>query len=461
MPGKLSKLTLLAFLLFSAAVYSADKTTRSPSQTLFKNVHVWDGSSDGLTKKINVLVEGNLIKKLRASDADIHSEAAVIEGDGKILMPGLIDSHMHFSIYTPVPTIARGEVSPFLAATVATARAEKMLMRGFTTVRDLGGPSAYLRKAIEAGVIIGPRVYGAESMITQTSGHGDFRQLNDRHPNMHGGSSHYYERYVSFIADGEAEVTRAARESLRNGGLFLKIFNSGGVSSEFDPLHMVQYTPEEVRAAVAVANQWKTYVTTHVFNDEGVRLAVKNGVKVVEHVPLISEMTARYLAEKGIFVEVNLATVLSRPLDELQKTMPAASFEKVKVAITGMKKAIAYLVKHKVKLVYGTDLVAPWNKTLETEKRLQLEEFPVLARYMDPVDALRTATSTGGELAALTGPNNPWQKGPLGIIKEGAYADLLIVDGNPLKNISIMTQPDEKFKVIMKDGVIYKNTLNQ
>ena len=447
-----------AWLALVAGGAQAQAPEGGATQVLFKNVDVFDGRSEQLALAQEVLIEGNLIKAVGQGLA-AGADAQLIDGGGRTLMPGLIDSHVHFTVYTPISKTARTDVNPFKAAAVATARAERMLLRGFTTVRDTGGQSAFLRQTTEAGITKGPRIYGTGAMLTQTSGHGDFRTLNDRHPNMYGGPVHWYERYISIIADGPEEVRRGAREVLRDGGLFLKIFTSGGVSSEFDPLHMEQYTPEEVRAAVAVAEQWKTYVTTHAFTDEAVRMAVENGVKMVEHVPFIAEDTVQYLKRRDIFVEVNVSTVLGRSLEELRGMLSPASFEKVQFAIDNMIEALKFLAKHDAKMIYGSDLVAPWETSLAVEERLQLGEFEILSRYFRPIQVLRAATAHGGELAALTGPNNPWSEGPLGVVAPGAYADLLLVEGNPLQDISVMSDADRNFRLIMKDGVIHKNSL--
>ena len=447
-----------AWLALGAAGVEAQAPESGAGQILFKNVNVFDGRSEQLAWGRDVLVEGNLIKAI-GKGLKMNGAGQLIDGGGRTLMPGLIDSHVHFTVYMPASKAARSDVNPFKAAAVATARAERMLLRGFTTVRDTGGQSAFLRQTTEAGITKGPRIYGTGAMLTQTSGHGDFRALNDRHPNLTGGPVHWYERYLSIIADGPDEVRRGAREVLREGGLFLKIFTSGGVSSEFDPLHMEQYTPEEVRAAVRVAEQWKTYVTAHAFTDQAVRMAVDNGVKMVEHVPFISEETVKYLKKKDIFVEVNLSTVLGRSLEELRQMLAPASFEKVKFAIDNMIEALKHLAKHDAKMIYGSDLVSPWETTLAVEERLQLGEFEILSRYFAPIQVLRAATSHGGQLAALTGPNNPWQEGPLGVVEEGAYADLLLVDGNPLEDISVLSDAHRNFRVIMQDGEIRKNSL--
>ncbi len=453
---KLQVIAVSVFAFWAVSVAAQDE----PSRTLFTNVHVFDGMTDGRIENASVLVEGNLIKSVSENSIDAAG-ATVIDGGGRTLMPGLIDSHVHLSLYTPFAA-SRQNIDPYMAAILAAERYEAMLLRGFTTVRDLGGYTSYLNKGQNEGFLNGPRLYGAGRFISQTSGHGDMRAWNDPHPNIEGnGVTNYWEQYHTTIADGPDEVLRAGRISLRNGAHFLKIFTSGGVTSEFDPLHMTQYTPEEVQAAVQAADQWKTYVTAHAFTDEAVRLAVENGAKGVEHAPLITEDTAKMLEEKGIFVELNVATILGRSLEELEAVMSPASFAKVKIAIEGQLVALEAIAKYPdTKVVYGSDLVSPWGQaTLQAEQALHLAEFPFYAEYFGNFRALRAATGTGGELAALTGPNNPWQEGPLGVIQEGAYADILLVDGNPLEDIMIMTS-DENFDLIMKDGVIYKNELN-
>jgi imidazolonepropionase-like amidohydrolase len=341
-------------------------------------------------------------------------------------------------VFTPFAGEARATVTPFLAGAIGGVRAEQMLMRGVTSARDLGGPSHYLKKLIKEGIIKGPRITGAGTVISQTSGHGDFRDYNTKHPVLSGqGPQHWYERYVSLIADGEDEVRRAARETLRNQANFLKLYTSGGVTSEFDPLHMVQYSPAELRAAVEVANQWKTYVATHTFNDEGVKMSIDAGVKNVMHVPLISKETAILLKDKGIYVGLTAGSVLNRSLEELKA---------------------AYLAETDAKITIGTDLVSPWQVTVSAEDTYQLMEPKALKPYFSNIQILRGVTSTGGELMQLSGPNHPYHDGPLGVIKEGAYADILLVKGNPLKDIMVITD-DKNFGIIMKDGKIYKNTL--
>ena len=454
----LSALLLVSVTTLSLSINAAEKAAvEKTSQILFKNVSIFDGTSEKLITGKDVLVEGNLIKKIApAIKAD---GAEVIDGSGRTLMPGLIDSHVHLTVFTPFAGEARATVDPFMAGAISGVRAEEMLMRGITSARDLGGPSYHLKKLIKEGVLIGPRLTGAGTVISQTSGHGDFRDYNTKHPVLSGqGPQHWYERYVSLIADGEDDVRRAARETLRNQANFLKLYTSGGITSEFDPLHMVQYSPAEVRTAVEVAEQWQTYVVTHTFNDEGVKMSVEAGVKNVAHVPLISEATAKYLKKKDIFVDITAGSVLNRSLEELKAVMSADSFKKMVYATEKYKKALGYLAKHDAKIVIGTDLVAPWQVTVSGEEAYQLMEPKALKPYFSNIQILRGVTSTGGELMLLAGPNQPYHDGPLGVIKEGAYADILLVDGDPLKDIMVITD-DNNFGIIMKDGKVYKNTL--
>ena len=284
---KKTSLFLVGLSLFAGTIHAQEQL---PPQTLFTNVYVWDGTSDGITQRINVLVENSLIKKIRADASDAHAEAVLIDASGMVLMPGLHDMHTHVGIYRPVAGDNRIDMSPFLVGAVAAARAEGMLMNGFTLIRDIGGPAKFLQRAIDSGIVVGPRVLPTESFITQTAGHGDFRNRTDPHPNIDvRGSTNYIDEYYSCFADGPTEMRRCIREQLGKGATQVKIFTGGGVASEKDPLHSVQYTPEEVKVAVQTAAQWQTYVSSHAFTDASIRLAVENGVQVIEHGPLMSE----------------------------------------------------------------------------------------------------------------------------------------------------------------------------
>jgi imidazolonepropionase-like amidohydrolase len=451
-------LTWVAMFAFLATAANAQEDKPKP-QTLFTNVNVFDGKSEKLAMGMNVLVEGNLIKTIGDETLKANKDATVIDGDGRTLMPGLHDMHTHISIFRPVAGDNRTDMTPFLVGAVAAARAEGMLMNGFTTIRDIGGPAKYIQRAIDAGVVIGPRVLPTEAFITQTSGHGDFRNRTDPNPNIDGrGSTSYIDQYYSCFADGPTEVRRCGREALGGGATQLKIFTGGGVASEKDPLHSVQFSAEEIQAAVATAAQWKTYVSAHAFTDESIKHAVDNGVQVIEHGPLMTEDSAILMAEKGTWLVPSVAAVLDQDWDAFKAVSSPETYAKGRALLDGVPKEMEYAVKHGVKMAFGTDLLADWENSVTYDNSANIE-FRYLAKFMPNVDALRMATGLAGELHALSGPNTPYKDGPTGLIQEGAYADIILVDGNPLEDIEIMVEPGKNFALIMKDGLIYKNTL--
>lgn len=262
--------------------------------------------------------------------------------------------------------------------------------------------------------------------------------------------------------DGPDAVRTAVRENLRRGATQIKIMGSGGVTSEFDPIHSVQYQPDKIQMAVKTAAQWKTYVASHVHADDEIVQPIENGVKVVEHIPYISRETAKLLVEKKVMFATAVAGFFSVSEEQAEKFYTPASFAKWKAARNAAENMLE-IIKTTPGMIdlytLGTDLVNNWDKTLEQDKKMN-EEFLYLHKAgFSAYDILRIATSNGARMNELTGPNNSCQDGPLGVIKEGAYADLLLVDGNPLKDITLLAKPDENFKVIMKDGKIYKNTL--
>jgi len=453
MNAKLNKLVLLTCLVITTTLQAAENSETPPTQTLFKNVHVWDGTSEGITKRINVLVENNLIKKVRAKAADAHAEATVIDAPGMVLMPGLIDQHVHYSTFLPLGA-TRANMHPYAHGALAVLRAKEFLMNGYTTTRDMGGPSNYLKKIIDAGLTPGPRIYPSENWITTSSGHGDFRDLND--PNN--GNSHFYSEYVSTIADGPAETTRAVRNAFRRGATQIKLFTSGGVTSTYDPLHSGP-NADEIRAAVVVAEAWGTYVETHSFNEDAIRLAIENGVKSIEHAPFLTDEIAQLMIEKGIYLATAVAPVFAISVEQAKAQYSAASFNKWLPVREAAKEMLNVLSRNPdLKVVLGSDLLGPWNNMVATDDKMNLE-FKYFAEAIGNYKTLKMATSLAGEMNLMTGKMNPYTDGLLGVVQEGAYADLLLVDGNPLDDIELMLDPDNSFKIIMKDGVIYKNSV--
>jgi len=322
-------------------------------------------------------------------------------------------------------------------------------MRGFTTVRDLGGPVFGLKRAIDEGVMVGPRIYPSGAVISQTSGHGDFRFPFEVPRQLGGPLSHSEITGVAAIADSPDEVRVRAREQLRAGASQIKLMAGGGVASPYNPIESTQYTEPEIRAAVEAAENWGTYVTVHAYTPRAIRQAVAAGVKCIEHGQLIDEPTAKLLADKGIWWSL-------QPLLDDQDAPPLVnpvSQKKALVVFAGTDNAYRLAKKYKVKTAFGTDIL--FDARLTNRQGAILAK---MARWYSPAEALKMATADNGQLMALSGFINPYP-GKLGVVEEGALADLLLVDGNPLERIDVVADPDKSFLVIMKGGVIYKDIL--
>jgi imidazolonepropionase-like amidohydrolase len=363
-------------------------------------------------------------------------------------MPGLIDSHQHLS--QGGLTQADLYTGNLYYIGIAQSRfAEGALMRGLTSVRDPAGDSLGLKRAIDEGLVPGPRIIASGPGIGPTNGHGDFRVPYSGHRRFDDvGGDPGRRANLTYTVDGEAEVLAATREVLRQGASFIKIMAGGGVGSELDPIDSKQMTPGEMRAAVQAASDWNTYVGAHAYTTEAVRRAIDAGVKVIEHGQMMDEETMKYAVEKGIwFTSQYLVYAIDVP------AFSEASRRKQKTVLQDVERFFEMAKKYNAKLTFGTDLV------LGTDPMLQVQELVVRKKWFSPYEILVQGTSRGGELIALSGPRNPYP-GKLGVIEEGAYADLLLVDGNPLENIDLIGDPEKNFVIIMKDGVIYKNTLN-
>lgn len=423
-------------------------TSASAGDVLFENVRIFDGRSATLSAPSQVLVKGNVIERI--STAPIAAaDAQRVAGSGHTLMPGLIDNHWHAMLIRVTPAQAFGDVgyNNLLAGNEAT----DTLMRGFTTVRDVGGPVFGLKRAIDEGIVKGPRIYPSGAMITITSGHGDFRQLTDL-PRTIGGMLTRMELVGgAIVADSPDEVRVRAREQLMQGASQVKLTAGGGVSSPFSPVDVTTFTEAELRAAVEAAENWGTYVVAHAFTPAAIRRAVAAGVKCIEHGMLMDEATARLLAEKDIWLSL-------QPLPEdLRLGFPEGSVQRAKAdeVWPGIARSYEFARKYKIKTAWGTDVL--FSRALAQQQGAILAS---LTRWYTPAEALVMATSTNAELLALSGKRNPYP-GKLGVVEQGALADLLLVDGNPLDNINLIADPANNFKIIMKDGVIYKNTMSK
>ena len=416
---------------------------------VFTNIKLFDGRSSKLIEGRRVIVEGNKIKAIEAAGNPAGEGMQVIDCGGRTLMPGLIDAHWHSMMaaigFNDLLTADIGYIN-----LVAADQAEKTLMRGFTTIRDLAGPSFGLKRAIDTGLTAGPRIFPSGAMISQTSGHGDYRMPYEvpaardapltRGEALNGG----------MIADGPAEVLKRVREQLMLGASQIKLAAGGGVASNYDPIDVSQYTEAEFRAAVDCAENWGTYVTVHAYTSRAIQTAIRGGVRCIDHGQLMDEETARIMADKNIWFS-------SQPFldDEDANPQPEGSINRAKQieVSNGTDIAYGFAKKYKLKTAWGTDTLFDAASTGKQGKQLAK-----MVRWFSPDEVLKTATSVNAELLAMSGPRTPYQ-GKLGVIEAGAFADLLLIDGDPIADIKLVADPDKNLKVIMKDGRIYKNAL--
>ncbi len=417
------------------------------SRILFENVRIFDGTSGELSPASSVLVHGNVIEKV-SRDKVAADGARVIDGGGRTLMPGLIDMHWH-SMFVGVPLAVAMTQDPTYLNIVAGVEARKTLMRGFTTVRDLGGSAFSLKQAVDQGVIPGPRIYPSGAMISVTSGHGDFRSMADLPRTLGAPASRHDLAGDSTIADSPDEVRLRTREQLMQGATQIKLTGGGGVSSPHSPLDVVTFTEPELRAAVEAATDWGTYVAVHAYTPIAIQRAIKAGVQSIEHGSMMDEETAQLMARSGVWLS-------TQPFpDELADAFPRGSdqWQKAQEVFAGTDRTYQLAIKYKLKTAFGTDIL--FSSQLATQQGRILAS---LTRWYTPAQTLIMATGTNAELLKLSGKRNPY-RGDLGVVREGALADLLLVDGDPIENISLIGDPEKNFLVIMKDGVIYKDAV--
>lgn len=419
------------------------------SVTLITNANVFDGANQKLIKDADVLVEGHLIKQI-AKNIEAPSGAEVIDAGGRTMIPGLIDAHWHTTYaYTPQSTVITGDISE--VAIRGALGSEKTLLRGFTTVRDTGGNPFAIKRMIDAGEIPGPRILPSGPPITQTGGHLDYRPYQAVPTNPGDSLWYWYNAALMLQADGVPEVILRTREVMRMGATQIKIAAGGGVSSLYDPIDVRQYTRAELEAFVEVADTYNTYVLAHIFTDEAAQVAIKAGVKSLEHGMLFSEETLRMMKEYDVWLSTQ--PILN---DEtaLQFDDPSSTAKFLEVT-QGTERVYQLAKEIGVKIAFGTDML--FDPGLAES---QTQFLTKLKPWFTPYEILKMATYDNAQLLKLAGPRHPYQAGPLGEIVEGAYADLIIVDGNPLEDIDLLADPKENFKLIMKDGEVYKNTLN-
>lgn len=419
---------------------------------LIINANVFNGTDNQLLEKVAVLIEDNLISKIsRQDDIDLSIVDEVINAKGGTVMPGLMDAHVHITLSAPfnvIDTMTREEVA------IRSARiSEEMLMRGFTTIRDVAGNTLGLKKSIDNGYAKGPRILPSMAAVSQTSGHSDYRQNQAQERIGQHEDSPMMKLGAMKVADGRAEVLKAVREQLFMGASQIKIMAGGGASSTFDPLDTLQFTLDEMKAAVEAATDYGTYVAAHIHTADAMRRAAEAGVMSFEHATIMDDDIAQTIKDKGIWVIPSYFT--SSLIAERKIPLPnEETYRKTERVGKAMLKSAELIKKYQIdNIAFGTDCVGE-----ASVHATQLNELGAIEQTFDTITALRMVTSNCGRLFEMSTYQHPYQQGCLGQVVEGAYADLLIIDGNPLEGVACVADTSKQ-KMIMKDGIIYKNTL--
>jgi imidazolonepropionase-like amidohydrolase len=409
-------------------------------QIVFRSARIFDGESGDLHCGMEVLVAGGIIRQIAKSPIPVAEDTEIVDCGGRVLMPGLIDAHVH--VYAYGLNVTRVvQAPPTYVAHFAAQFLRSSIDRGFTTVRDVGGGDVGLATAIRDGLVGStPRFFYGGRVISQTGGHGDFRPGDHALPVECCGC---HCDYLSVLADGVDAVRRAVREELRRGASHIKVMASGGVASPTDPLERCQYSDEEIRAAVDEATRAGSYVATHCHPAEAIRRSAMLGVRSIEHCTLIDDETAAVMAEKGAYAVPTMAVIFAL-LEEGEKLgFPPVSMDKLRRVSDRALSGLMIMKRAGVKMGLGTDLLGP-------QQVRQSTEFTLRAQELAPLDILRSACTINAEILN--------QAGRLGCIQEGALADLLVVDGEPLSDVAVLADATN-LRVIMKDGQFHKRTL--
>jgi imidazolonepropionase-like amidohydrolase len=420
----------------------------APSQILFTNVNVWDGTSDELASGMNVLVEDNLIKTVSTKPIAAKGDAQIIEGGGRTLMPGLIDMHTHLMFKFGV-RVSRTEMDHASAGAAALESMQLYMRMGYTTLREVGGNSLGLARNLAAGRISGPRLYSSGGAISSISGHNDLGMLTEN-PR----EDVFSKRGDANVVTGPNEVREAVRKILRGGGTHIKVMPGGGVASDFDPLEATTLTEDELRAAVEAAADFGTYVCAHAYTDESVNRFLDAGGRCIEHGFLVSEETIIRMKKLGAVM--SLQSYAAYETFKNPEKIPGFSAENVRKGRQvneGADRMLRWIAEHDVDAFAGADM---WTYDLIP---ITTQDLVVRKRWFDDVEILRQNTSYAAAWLAKSGPKNPYKEGPLGVIAAGAYADMILVDGNPLADVTLLADYDANIKLVMKDGRIFKNTL--
>lgn len=432
----------------------ATTTTEAASEplTVFRNVKVFNGRDPQLSETMDVWIKGEFIEKMEPHQPNVSLDNTVkiIEGDGRVLMPGLIDAHTHVMVGSLTFGQALASSDWYLGAVMKNTL-ESMLLRGFTTIRDMGvGADGSIAKAVDDGVILGPRVFPSAMSISQTGGHGDMRPPYSPNPTLDNTPYFRSPKRATILVDGAPQVLAAVRENLKAGATQIKIHAGGGATSTYDPLFTVQFTADEIKAAVEAADNWGTYVVAHAYNDKSIQKLVENGVEQIAHGHLMSEDTVKMLAEKKVIVQPDFVWLWADMTFAKESGFTELNLRKVRQIHAEAPNYVALLKQYNIKTVFGTDLTDPFIHHQNKELSLRTE-------YWEPADVLIQATGNAYDAISMSGPLNTY--GKFGVIEPEARADILLVKGNPMEDITVLEKPDENLLVIMKDGKFYKEVL--
>jgi len=406
------------------------------SAILFRNARILDVNAGGVLHEHDVLVVDGRIMEI--SDSAIRtSTATVLDARGKVLMPGLCDAHVH-TVSATNSFLELQTWSPFYAASRMRGVLEGMLRRGFTTVRDAGGADWGIAAAVEEGYVDGPRILYCGKALSQTGGHGDMRRPGEN-----------FEQCLCCpglgrLCDGVAEIRKAVRDEIRKGATHIKLMASGGIASPTDRITSTQFSIEEMRAAVEEAEAANIYCMAHAYTARAIRRALESGVRSIEHGNMVDEETVPLYIEKGAFFVPTLVILFTMAKEGERHGLLPHVLEKVPEVFEHGARALEMCYRRGVKIVYGTDL-------LGTMHDRQSEEFLIRAEIQRPIDVIRSATSVAAELFQLSGE--------IGVVAQGARADLLLVDGDPIADLGLLQDQGKHLHVIMKDGKLFKNLL--
>ncbi|WP_261896588.1 metal-dependent hydrolase family protein [Vibrio cyclitrophicus] len=433
-------------LLVVGAVFSAGSVFAG-QQTLITGAKIFDGVAPNLIEGKDVLIEEGKIVKV-ASGIEATTDMVVIDAGSRVMTPGFIDVHYHLGMCRTSVADLGGSFAPDLdyVGISASIAAQEALMRGFTSLRDVGGASWGAKVASDRDEIAGPRIWPSLRVLSQFGGHGD-ASPRFMVPREFGGPENYLERIAySRIVNGRDQVLTAARENLKKGASQLKMHLAGGVGTEFDPIDATQFTHDEIKAAVEVATAYGTYVAAHTYTPQGVTAAVNAGIKSIEHGNLLDEETVKLMAENDVWLSPQVVVYKTFSPD-----LGAVRLAKGKMVEAGLDNMFKLASKYDLRIAFGTDVVVS-----EAACADQSREFVERTAWFTPAQILKQATSLSGELLQLSGPRSPYP-GKIGVIEEGAYADLLLINGNPLDDISILREHEKSLALIMKNGKVYKD----